>query len=76
VGSIFPPTRVIVIRTLQGKMEVIKLSLKTAVTDPHQRILVQPNDLIMLEYTNFELIMNTMLNNVNLNLSVNQLFSH
>jgi hypothetical protein len=57
-------------------METIKLSLKTAVTDPHQRILVQPNDLIMLEYTTFELVMNTMLNNVNLNFSLNQLFSH
>jgi protein involved in polysaccharide export with SLBB domain len=76
VGSIFPPTQVIVIRTLKGKMETIKLSLKTAVTDPHQRILVQPNDLIMLEYTTFELVMNTMLNNVNLNFSLNQLFSH
>ena len=76
VGSIFPPTRVIVVRTLKGKMEVVKISLKTAVTDPHQRILVQPNDLIMLEYTNFELVMNTMLNNLNLTFSVNQLFSH
>ena len=76
VGSIFPPTRVIVVRTLKGKMEVVKISLKTAVTDPHQRILVQPNDLIMLEYTNFELVMNTLLNNLNLTFSVNQLFSH
>jgi hypothetical protein len=30
----------------------------------------------MLEYTTFELVMNTMLNNVNLNFSLNQLFSH
>jgi len=74
VGSIFPPTRVVVIRTVNGQMVPIKLSLKTAVLNPRERVLIQPNDFVLLEYTEFELIMNIMLNNVNLNLSVNELF--
>ena len=74
VGTLFPPTRVIVIRNINGQMVVIKLSLKTAMTSPQERILVQPNDMILLEYTESELCMNMLLNNLNLNLSLNQLF--
>jgi len=53
----------------------IELSLKKALIDPQERVLVQPNDIVLLEYTEFELFMNVMLNNLNLNVSVNQLFS-
>lgn len=74
VGSIFPPTRVVVVRSVDGKMVAIKTSLKTAVLDAHERILIQPNDLIILEYTEFELAMNIILNNLDLQLSLNQLF--
>jgi len=74
VGSLFPPTRVVVIRNVDGQMKSFKLSLRTAVTNPQERILIQPNDFVMLEYTEFELFMNIMLNNVNLNFSLNELF--
>jgi len=75
VGSLFPPTRVIVLRMVNGKQVAIELSLKRALLDPQERVLVQPNDIILLEYTEFELFMNVMMNNLNLNLSLNQLFS-
>ena len=75
VGSLFPPTRVIVLRMVNGKQVAIELSLKKALIDPQERVLVQPNDIVLLEYTEFELFMNVMLNNLNLNVSVNQLFS-
>lgn len=75
VGSLFPPTRVVVLRNIDGQMQAIKLSMRTAVVSPQERILVQPNDFIILEYTEFELFMNILLNNVNLNLSVNELFN-
>jgi len=74
VGSIFPPTRVIVVRQVNGQQVSIRLCLKRAITDPSQRILVQPNDLILLEYTPLELIMNVILNNLDVRLSLNELW--
>lgn len=74
IGTIFPPTRVIVIRTVNGQVHAVKVNVKTAITDPRERILIQPNDMILLEYTEWELCMNVLLNNVNLNLSLNELF--
>lgn len=75
VGTLFPPTRVIVLRMVNGKQVAIELSLKKALLDAQERVLVQPNDIVLLEYTEFELFMNIMMNNLNLNLSLNQLFS-
>ena len=74
IGSIFPPTRVVVLRNVDGEFKSFKLSTKTAVTNPQERILIQPNDFVILEYTEFELMMNIMLNNVNMNFSLNELF--
>ena len=74
--SFLPPTQVIVIRKGHAQMQVIKISIPTALTDPKQRILVQPNDLVMLEYTDYEMLMNALLNTVSLNFDLNQLFSH
>lgn len=74
VGSIFPPTRVIVVRQVNGQQVSIRLCLTRAITDPSQRILVQPNDLILLEYTPLELVMNVLLNNLDVRLSLNELW--
>lgn len=73
IGSIFPPSRITVVRTVRGQMVPIQMNLKTALTNPAERILIQPNDLILLEYTDFEMFMNIVLNNLTLNLSVNDL---
>jgi hypothetical protein len=75
VGSIFPPTRITVVRTVGKHMVPIKINLKTAMTNPAERILIQPNDLILLEYTDFEVVLNVLLSTLNLNLSVNPIVS-
>jgi len=67
---------VIVIRKGREQLQTIKLDIRTALTDPKQRILIQPNDLIMLEYTDFAMVMNTILSTISFDFDVNQLFSH
>lgn len=72
-GGIFPPTRVIVLRNVNGQQVAIKLNLKTAMLNPEERILVQPNDFIILEYTPFEMVLNILVNNTLLSLDLNQI---
>jgi len=71
VGAIFPPTRVIVVRTVNGKQTSIRVNLKRALVDPQERILIEPNDFILLEYTPFELVMNLILSQVQFNYFIN-----
>jgi len=52
----------------------IKLSTKTAMLNPQERVLVQPDDFIILEYTGVEVAMNMLMNTVTFNLDVNALF--
>jgi len=73
-GWLIPPSRVVVLRNVNGEQTAIKLSLKRALVCPEDRILVQPNDFILLEYTPMELIVNILLNNVNLNVDVNDVW--
>ena len=62
-GGIFPPTNVTVLRMVNGCQVPIHIDLKEALINPRERILVQPNDIILLEYTNAELIENLIINN-------------
>ena len=71
VGAIIPPTRAIVVRTIDGEQVPIRISLKRALVDPHERILIQPNDFILLEYTNSELIGNILLSSLQFNYFLN-----
>ena len=73
-AGIFPPTRVLVLRNVNGQQVAIKLSTKTAMLNPQERVLVQPDDFIVLEYTGVEVAMNLLMNTVTLNLDVNSLF--
>jgi protein involved in polysaccharide export with SLBB domain len=75
VGTIFPPTRVIVLREVNGQQVAIKLSTKTAMLNPQERILVQPNDFVILEYTGFEAFANVMVSTFTFSVSVNDLFN-
>jgi protein involved in polysaccharide export with SLBB domain len=75
-GAIFPPTRVLILRNQNGNQIAIELSLKTAIANPRQRILVRPNDFIILEYTPAETWGNVVLNNLNVSLSLNSLFGN
>jgi len=73
VGGLFPPTRVIVLRTVNGQQVAIKLDLKRAMLNPRERLLVQPNDYILLEYTEMELFLNMLLGNVQFNYFLNNI---
>lgn len=74
VGSIFPPTRVVVIREVNGRQVTYELDVRDAITDPSKRILIQPDDFIMLEYTPSQVVMNMILNNLQVDLSLNSLW--
>jgi hypothetical protein len=74
VGSIFPPTRVLVIRTVDGRQQAIEIDLREALADSGQRILIQPNDFIVLEYRPNEVFMNMVLSTFRINFSLNSLW--
>lgn len=71
VGSLIPPTQVIIVRTVNGRQFTIRISLKRALLDPNERILIQPNDIVMLQYTPMELMMNLLLSNLQFNYFLN-----
>ena len=75
VGSIFPPTRVLVLRMVNGRQNAIEVDLKEAMRDPNQRILIEPNDLIVLEYRPSEVLMNTILSTFRVNMSLDSLWN-
>ena len=75
VGSIFPPTRVLVLRVENGRQNVIEINLKKAMKDPGQRILVEPNDMIILEYYPAEIVMNTILSTFRVSMSLDSLWN-
>ncbi|MDO4588112.1 MAG: polysaccharide biosynthesis/export family protein [Planctomycetia bacterium] len=58
VGTVLPPSRVLIIREINGRQFAIKMRQGDLLKDPSQRILIEPNDVVILEYTNFELIFN------------------
>ena len=64
----------IVVRQIGKEIRTIKVSLRTALTDPQERVLIQPNDYIIVEYTESELVMNIILNAVTFNFSLDQVF--
>jgi len=74
VGSIFPPTRAIVLRQEDGEQIAIRINLKKAMLDPAERILIQPDDIVLLEYTPYEVVMNMLLNNLNVSMSLTDIF--
>ncbi len=60
-GTVFPPSRAIVVRQLPNDCGeiVINVDLARALTDPRERILIQPEDVIVVQYTACEEIANT-----------------
>lgn len=62
------PTEAIIIRELPcGNSVSIKVDLNRALQDRSQRILIQPNDVIILQYTLAEEIGNALLNMLQFN---------
>lgn len=69
------PSRAIVVRKLDGGGQVpIRVNLNKALADPTERILIQPEDLIVVRYTLFEELYNTILNLFQFNFLVNGAF--
>jgi hypothetical protein len=67
-GNIIPPTRVLVLRTLApGRQVLIRVDLIRALHDPKERIVVKPDDVVMLYYKPHETAGNVMLNFFNFN---------
>ena len=67
-GNVIAPTRAIVIRKLPGGRQVrIEVDLREAVHDPSERILIAPEDFVMLHFRHHELIGNMALNMINFN---------
>jgi hypothetical protein len=66
--GLIPPTEVIVVRTVEGGYQIpIKVNINRAISNPAERILIKPGDLVLLQYTPIELIANIALNNVQIN---------
>ena len=74
VGSIFPPTRIIVLREENGRQRAIELDTTEALRDPRNRLLIKPNDFILLEYTQTQIAMNVILDMLNVSLSLDSFF--
>ena len=75
IGNIIPPTRLLVIREVNGYQRAIRIDMKQGITDPSQRILIQPNDLIMLEYTPTEVALNMFLSTFSLRFDLQSLWN-
>ena len=59
LGSILPPTQVTVLRKCGCEQVAIDVDLRYALAEPCERIIIQPGDLIILEYRKNELATNT-----------------
>lgn len=70
------PSRILVIRNVNGRQMAISLKKNEALRDPASRILIEPNDVILMEYTNFELIFNIIFSTVNMSVDPYQWFNN
>lgn len=61
LGSLLPATQVTVLRKCGCKQIAIDVDLRYALSDPTERVIIQPGDLIVLEYRKPELLTNSAL---------------
>lgn len=70
-GNIVPPTRVIVLRTVPGRGQIkIHVNLRRALDHAKERIIIQPGDVVTLQYTPAEIAANIALNTVNVTFAI------
>lgn len=60
IGNIVPASKITVIRRSDCRTCAISVDGKCALGDPSQRVIIQPGDLILLEYTERELLLNSL----------------
>jgi len=70
ISSLLPASRILVLREVNGRQYAIQIRQREMLLDPSQRILIEPNDVILVEYTNCELWFNMLYNMVNFNISL------
>ena len=70
-----PPSRITIVRQYQGQQVAIRTSVREALSDPRERILIQPNDLVLLEYTPGEVWTNLIISNLRVTFSLNSLWN-
>ena len=62
------PTRVIILREMpDGRQLPIRVDLARAMTDQKERILIQPNDVVMLQFKLHQAVFNGIVNTFNFN---------
>ena len=67
-GGALPPTRAVILRKLPGRRQItIKVDLCKALSNPAERILIQPEDVIIVQYTLLEEIGNIALKMAQIN---------
>ena len=72
MGQFCQPTEVLVIRELPcGDQITIRVDLERALEDPSQRILIKPNDVVMLKYKLSEEVGNVFLSLLQFNFLFN-----
>lgn len=71
-GHLVRPTRVIILRELpDGRQLPIRVDLARAMVDQKERILIQPNDVVMLQFKPHQMFFNGVLNTLNFSLIFN-----
>ncbi len=63
------PSRILIIRNHNGRQVAISLKKNDALRDPSSRIYVEPNDVILVEYTNFETLFNVVFSTIRVNIN-------
>ncbi len=59
IGNVMPASKLTILRSKNCKHCVIEVDLRKAICDPSQRVIVQPGDMIILEYRPNELLVNS-----------------
>lgn len=71
-GHMVRPTRVIILRELpDGRQLPIRVDLARAMVDQKERILIQPNDVVMLQFKPHQAMFNGVLNTLNFSVLFN-----
>jgi hypothetical protein len=71
-GYGIPPSRALILRKLPGKRQItIRVDLCKALQEPRERILIQPGDTIIVQYTIFEELGNAALSLIRFNFLFN-----
>jgi hypothetical protein len=63
------PSRILIIRNQDGRQVAIALKKNDALRDPSSRIFIEPNDVILVEYTNFETLFNIVFSTIRVNIN-------